>query len=163
MKIHIINKSCKKKEFIMKKWNLEDDDTSIMALVIKDNRLELCKRDEPKFNNFFIDFTQKKLLYRIHNCLFKKEAIVKAIGIKKNYFPNILDATAGLGKDAFILSALGCQVCMVERNPIISALLDDGLKRAYNHTTIGTWIKKRMQLINQSSFNLFNINYPKPD
>ncbi|HMI76949.1 MAG TPA: class I SAM-dependent methyltransferase [Buchnera sp. (in: enterobacteria)] len=134
-----------------------------MALVITDNRLELCKRDEPNFKNFFIDFTQKKFLHRIKSHYLKKEAIAKAIGIKKNYFPNVLDATAGLGKDSFILSALGCQVYMMERNPVISALLDDGLKRAYKNYIIGTWIKKRITLIHRSSFDMLNINFPIPD
>lgn len=134
-----------------------------MSLIIKDHRLELCKRDEPHFKNFFIDFTQKKLLYRIKNNALKNEAIAKAVGVKKNYFPTILDATAGLGKDAFVLSSLGCHVSMIERNPVISALLEDGLNRAYNHVYIGKWIKKRIKLIHQSSFNILNNHSLIPD
>src|SRR5699024_10204201 len=43
---------------------------------------------------------------------------------------NVLDATAGLGRDAFVLASLGCQMSLVEQSPIIVALLKDGLERA---------------------------------
>ncbi|MCW5196798.1 class I SAM-dependent methyltransferase, partial [Buchnera aphidicola (Pemphigus obesinymphae)] len=135
MKIYIINESFKKKN-IINKWGLEHDSSSIMALIIKQDRLEIFKRDEPHLGNFWIDFAHKKMEYRIKNCFLKKEAIRKAVGIKKNYYPNVLDATAGLGKDAFILAALGCQVCMIERNPIVAALLNDALQRNYKNHTI---------------------------
>lgn len=44
--------------------------------------------------------------------------------------PEVIDATAGLGADAFHLAALGLQVTMVERVPEIAALLADALERA---------------------------------
>lgn len=42
----------------------------------------------------------------------------------------VLDAHAGLGRDTFTLAALGCDVVAVERDPIVWALLEDGLRRA---------------------------------
>jgi 16S rRNA (guanine1516-N2)-methyltransferase len=44
--------------------------------------------------------------------------------------PTVLDATAGLGRDAFVLAALGCEVTLIERHPLVAALLEDGLRRA---------------------------------
>ncbi|BBI63969.1 hypothetical protein HSBAA_52750 [Vreelandella sulfidaeris] len=44
--------------------------------------------------------------------------------------PSIVDATAGLGRDAFVLASLGAQVLLIERVAAIAALLEDGLKRA---------------------------------
>jgi 16S rRNA (guanine1516-N2)-methyltransferase len=41
----------------------------------------------------------------------------------------VIDATAGLGQDAFILSSLGCTVHCLERSPVIAALLQDGIDR----------------------------------
>lgn len=58
------------------------------------------------------------------------EMIAKACGIKKGYIPDVLDATAGLGRDAFVLASLGCRVQMCERSAVIRALLSDGLHRA---------------------------------
>lgn len=56
--------------------------------------------------------------------------LARAVGVKGDARPSVLDATAGLGRDAFTLAALGCDVTGVERSPIIAALLRDGLERA---------------------------------
>lgn len=58
------------------------------------------------------------------------QMIAKAVGVKASRPLSVLDATAGLGKDAFVLASLGCSVSLHERNPIVSALLADGLRRA---------------------------------
>ena len=42
----------------------------------------------------------------------------------------IIDATAGLGRDALILSSLVERVILIERVPWVSALLEDGLKNS---------------------------------
>lgn len=60
----------------------------------------------------------------------KGQMIAKAVGVKAGVYPFVLDATAGLGKDAFVLATLGCRVCMLERSPVVHALLQDGLRRA---------------------------------
>ena len=58
------------------------------------------------------------------------QAIAKAIGVSGKFYPQVLDLTAGLGGDAFVLASLGCCVTMLERNPIVHSLLADGLERA---------------------------------
>jgi 16S rRNA (guanine1516-N2)-methyltransferase len=60
----------------------------------------------------------------------KGQMIAKAVGVKAGSYPKVLDATAGLGKDAFVLATLGCSVHMLERSPVVHALLADGLARA---------------------------------
>ena len=60
----------------------------------------------------------------------KGQMIAKAVGIKSGIRPQVLDVTAGLGKDAFVLATLGCDMTLVERSPVIHALLADGLARA---------------------------------
>lgn len=57
------------------------------------------------------------------------QMIAKAVGVQAGIRPSILDATAGLGRDAFVLAQLGCRVTLVERHPVIAALLADGLQR----------------------------------
>ena len=59
------------------------------------------------------------------------EIIVKAARFKNADCPLIaVDATAGLGEDSLLLAAAGFTVHMYERNPVISALLNDALTRA---------------------------------
>jgi 16S rRNA (guanine1516-N2)-methyltransferase len=57
------------------------------------------------------------------------QAIAKAVGVSGKFAPQVLDLTAGLGGDGFVLASLGCRVCMLERNPIVHSLLADGLNR----------------------------------
>ncbi len=56
--------------------------------------------------------------------------IFKAVGVRHGERPRVLDCTAGLGSDAWLLAAAGCQVACVERQSMVHALLEDGLKRA---------------------------------
>lgn len=58
------------------------------------------------------------------------ELIVKAMGGDKKQRPSVLDATAGLGRDSFVLASWGFPVVMCERNPVIACLLRDGLRHA---------------------------------
>lgn len=60
----------------------------------------------------------------------KGQMIARAVGLAAHVKPRVLDLTAGLGGDAFVLASLGCEVSMVERSPVVQALLEDGLERA---------------------------------
>lgn len=73
------------------------------------------------------------------------QMIAKAVGIQPGVRPAILDATAGLGRDAFVLATLGCPVQLIERNPLVAALLEDGLARAAAIPEVAA-IAARMQL-----------------
>ena len=57
--------------------------------------------------------------------------VLKAVGVKRGTpRPRVMDVTAGLGEDTWLLAAAGCEVIAVERHPLIHALLTDGLRRA---------------------------------
>lgn len=60
----------------------------------------------------------------------KGQQIAKAVGIKAGVYPQVLDLTAGLGRDGFVLASLGSRVTLVERALPVWLLLDDGLQRA---------------------------------
>ena len=74
------------------------------------------------------DFT--RLLPRIRRGNLANEHLVRAVKIKGIAEPLVVDATAGLGEDAFLLAAAGCRVLLFERDPVIAALLRDALERA---------------------------------
>ncbi len=71
--------------------------------------------------------------------------IAKAVGIQPGVRPTVVDATAGLGRDAFVLATLGCNVTMIERQPLIAVLLEDGFARAREDAVIAL-IVARMSL-----------------
>lgn len=60
----------------------------------------------------------------------KGQDIAKAVGLNKRAAIDVFDATAGLGRDAFVLASLGCQVTLFERVGFVRALLANGLSRA---------------------------------
>ncbi|MDX1754498.1 MAG: class I SAM-dependent methyltransferase [Marinobacter sp.] len=77
-----------------------------------------------------VDFTSGKAGYRREHGGGTGQLIAKAVGLQKTRVPlHVLDATAGLGQDAFVLAGLGCRVTLFERSPVIHALLADGLAR----------------------------------
>lgn len=67
-----------------------------------------------------------------------------------NQVPKILDCTAGVGKDSFILASFGYNVTMIERNPVIFELLNNGIERGLKDPEVGE-ILNRMKLIHQDS------------
>lgn len=60
------------------------------------------------------------------------DPLARAVGLKGSYRPTVIDATAGLGHDALLLAAAGCQVMMLERSPVVAALLEAALARRYD-------------------------------
>lgn len=58
------------------------------------------------------------------------EAVARAVGLKGGQPLTVIDTTAGLGKDAFVLASLGADVHLIERSPVVAALLTDAIGRA---------------------------------
>ncbi len=58
------------------------------------------------------------------------ELLGKAVGRGRKSPLRVLDATAGLGTDAFVLADLGCELDLYERGPVMVELLRAGLKIA---------------------------------
>ena len=79
----------------------------------------LRKLDEPKLGDVFVDFVAGAMAHRRKFGGGRGEAIAKAVGIKGAELPSVIDATAGLGRDAFVLASIGCQVRLVERHPVV--------------------------------------------
>ncbi|AWK13602.1 16S rRNA (guanine(1516)-N(2))-methyltransferase RsmJ [Candidatus Fukatsuia symbiotica] len=148
---------------LAERWDLTDDNQTAMALILTSERLELRKRDEAKLGGIYVDFASGTMTHRRRFGGGRGEAIAKAIGIKKSYLPTVVDATAGLGRDAFLLAALGCNVQMLERHPVVAALLDDGLQRGYQNAEIGSWLRERMTLLHTSSLTSLASILPRPD
>ncbi|MCF6298989.1 MAG: class I SAM-dependent methyltransferase [Thiomicrorhabdus sp.] len=83
----------------------------------------------PESGAVFIDFIQGKKAHRRQFGGGKGQPLVRAMGKIKNRLPHIIDATAGMGGDSFVLASLGFEVLMLERSRAVSALLEDALQR----------------------------------
>ncbi|MDV2857751.1 class I SAM-dependent methyltransferase [Oceanimonas sp. CAM02] len=117
------------------------------ALVFTEGRLELRKLDEPKLGAVFVDFVEGAAAHRRKFGGGRGQSIAKAVGLKHGHNPRVVDGTAGLGRDAFVLASLGCTLTLCERHPVVHALLEDGLRRAAADAGIGHWVRERLQLL----------------
>ena len=119
--------------------------TPTWFLYLTETRLEL--RDPTiAAGPVYVDFIGGSLGYRRRHGGGRNQPLAKAIGLKKSACPTILDATAGLGRDASVLANLNCQVHMVERSSTAAALLYDGLQRARQNFQLNA-LTERLQLL----------------
>ena len=103
-------------------------------------------RDESGVVPVQIDFISGRMAHRRKYGHVGGEAIGRAVGIKRGHRPNVVDATAGLGRDAFVLATMGCHVHMIERSDLIAELLDNALQRAAKDEKIGGLIRYQLSL-----------------
>lgn len=102
-------------------------------LVFDHHNVHLLDRRAKKPITLLVDFVSGSRDHRRKFGGGAGQAVAKAVGVKASRPLHVLDATAGLGGDAFVLACLGCRVSMVERAPVAYALLADGLKRGIEH------------------------------
>lgn len=88
-----------------------------------------------------VDFGSEAMRHRRrsgHN-----ELLGKAVGVAGRPHLHVLDATAGLGRDSFVLADMGCTVTLCEREPVIAALLEWGMRSALASTD--PWLVQVLQ------------------
>lgn len=108
--------------------------------------LTLIKTGKPP-SSLNIDFTKGKLHYRRHKG--GSELLIKAVGLSKNASLKILDATAGLGRDAFIMACHGGDITLLEKNALVASLLEDALLRLFQSQKEDSALK--LTLVKQDS------------
>ena len=95
-------------------------------------RLELRQRGPNAPGPVYADFTAGRAEHRRKHGGGRGQLLARAVFPKGVTSPTVVDATAGLGRDAFVLASLGARVTLLERSPIAYALLDDALRRAHS-------------------------------
>ena len=107
-------------------------------LVHTDLGLGLVDDDAPELSPLVIDLGTPRRLT-------KKDDLIKAIGWEKG-LRTVVDATAGLGRDALAMAAYGFHVVACERHPLVQALWRDALTRTqpeglrFVEVDGGTWL-----------------------
>lgn len=106
-------------------------DRSDLLLSLEDNRLQLVELVNKKISaKLAVDFNSPTLKRRINDKANINSELARAIGVNKHGQLAVLDATAGFGRDSFVLASLGCFVTALERAPVVFELFVNGLKRA---------------------------------
>jgi 16S rRNA (guanine1516-N2)-methyltransferase len=111
----------------------ERDNEYNLQLIYGENIIELF--DTQLNTSIFVDFVNGALAHRQQFGGGRGQAIAKAIGLKQGKTPTVLDVTAGLARDAYILATLGCKVTLVEQSPVLYTLIKDGIERALTSNT----------------------------
>jgi 16S rRNA (guanine1516-N2)-methyltransferase len=121
------------------------DGEAEFALQVGESGLQLVELGPKAPGPVRVDFVEGAVAHRRLFGGGSGQMIAKAVGVQSGVRPRVLDATAGLGRDAFVLASLGCEVQLIERQPLIAALLEDGLQRALRNPDVAS-IAARMQL-----------------
>ncbi|UTW08806.1 class I SAM-dependent methyltransferase [Pseudomonas benzenivorans] len=132
---------------------LPQDGEAQFALQLGEAGLQLVELGPQAPGPVRVDFVEGAMAHRRQFGGGSGQMIAKAVGVQPGVRPRVLDATAGLGRDAFVLASLGCEMTLIERQPLIAALLEDGLARAAGDAEVGA-IVARMRLLAGNAIEL---------
>lgn len=104
----------------------------------------------------------REMLPRLRPDRLGRELLVKAVRVRGVEGIRVFDATAGLGEDSLLLAAAGFSVTMCEGDPVIAALLADGLRRAADDPEL-SGIVGRMSLVEGDSIEILPSLTVAPD
>jgi len=101
-----------------------------------------------------IDFVEGSVAHRLRFGGGRGQDLPKAMGLREGKTPMIIDATAGLGRDSFLLASLGAQVTLIERSEKMHSLLVQGMERAAKEGGQFREIIDRMTLLKGDALDL---------
>ena len=112
-------------------------------------RLKILKNEFKIYNKIMLkcSFIEGPILHRLKYGKGRGQNLAKAVGFKFNKNRTIIDATAGLGYDAFILASLGANVTLIERSEKIYGLLKAAISEAQLYGGEISKIVNRMNLL----------------
>ena len=130
-----------------------------LRLICDDDRLSLHGPAAMKLGGISVDFTGIDLRSASGN-LSPKQPLARAVGAKA---ATVLDATAGMGQDAFLLACMGYHVLSIERSPVIAALLADGLRRAEQDPQLSRAMGGRLRFLHGDAREILANAADQPD
>ena len=133
----------------------EPDPTHIMYF--GRDGVDLRSASTPDKKGHQVDFTTIDRRTGAGN-LSRKQPFPKAIGIDSE---TIIDTTAGFGVDAAMLALMGYSVVAIEKSPILSVLLRDGIRRATKDAELSSVLNDRLSFVESDSITeLENMDSP---
>lgn len=132
------------------------------VLIIAESGISLQECGAKASGAICVDFVAGAAAHRRKFGGGKGQMIAKAVGLQSLKNPYVVDATAGLGRDGFVLASLGCKVHMIERSPIVFTLLEDGLARALQDAEIRS-IAEHITITNENAIDWLNNTKDSPD
>lgn len=118
--------------------------------------VEIRKSSSPQTRGYAVDFTKIDRRTGAGN-LSRKQPLPKAIGATSK---TVIDATAGFGGDASMITLMGYKVVAIERSPILSVLLRDGMQRALLDNELKDTLCKDLELREADSITFLQTKPP---
>lgn len=110
-------------EFIEDEIPVEEE----ISLLVQESRLSLIDPGLDKRAQVHIDFTGGATDHRRRFGGGKSQTLAKAVGLDQKKGLSVVDATAGLAADSFVMACLGANVLMLERSPVLALMISEGL------------------------------------
>jgi 16S rRNA (guanine1516-N2)-methyltransferase len=141
----------------------EKSDDYALQLCYEPDRVTLF--DTMLNTSIVVDFVSGALAHRQQFGGGRGQAIAKAVGLKHGKRPSVLDITAGLARDAYVLASLGCKLCLIEQSPVLYALIEDGIHRGQRDTACADILKNFTCWVNANAIEYMRTinNKNRPD
>ncbi len=123
-----------------------DTKTYDLLFIVTDKRIELHETGQRAAGPVYVDFVSGSVAYRRISQGSRRQLIARAVGVRSQPL-SVIDATAGLGQDAFMLACLGCTVTAIERSPLLFAMFGDGVERAKKTRSMDTQLQDILERI----------------
>lgn len=130
-----------------------------LTLAFRDDGVELRRDGIAAGRGFRVDFAGVDVRRHSKN-LSRRQPLPRAIGRETE---TVADATAGFGHDAVLLALMGFDVTLVERSPVIAALLTDGVRRALRDENIGPALGDRVRVVRADARSWLDALASPPD
>ncbi len=108
-----------------------------------------------------LDFTSGATRRRVRTSG-RRSLLGRALGFTRRPPALVVDATAGLGQDGFVIAALGARVVMIERVTPLFLLLEDALARAARHPDTAV-PASRIELVHGDARDWLTATTERPD
>ncbi len=128
-------------------------------LVKTPERLELRDNFNRRARPLYVDISASAVHGHARK-LSRRQPLARALGRRTR---TVVDATAGLGQDAFLMAGMGYTVTAVERSPIIAALLSDGVARGCDDERLRAALVGRLSVVTGDARDVLPTMHPKPD
>ena len=141
----------------------EKNDAFDLQLCLDENHVSLF--DSELNTAIHVDFIKGALAHRQQFGGGRGQAIARAVGLRHGNNPSVLDVTAGLARDAYILAGLGCKVTLVEQSVILYTMVADAVQRGLADPASAAVLNNFVDLINADSIAYMHGLAPelKPD
>jgi len=130
-------------------FNESEKKFPFLLRVAEDISLELNEKGGP--GPLSIDYSSGAINFRR---MTGKQLLLKSVG---GAGKRVFDSTAGLGRDAFVLASLGCNVRAMEKSTVLGELVMDALERSKPDKRLGKIITRLEFSVGESSGFIKNL------